>query len=257
MSWRKLHFSLAECGSAFSLSVCDGMLEAELRAAVAARLGALAGCERAATDLSWYLTLDGGDGAVVPLSPALPDGTRLLLQLDGPSPPRAVYTRDDCTRMLREAPPRAMLICALLRPFAQAHRQTAAWGEAAESVPIAIHELDAAAAEASAADASTRAFRRPRAMADASGELVEPQLIRAVEPCLLPLQLNHLLAPLPLPRRYMEARVSAHRVRIYRDVEAEEQQRLAEQRMWETERELTRARMASPSMTMTSSPHTS
>ena len=42
-----------------------------------------------------------------------------------------------------------------------------------------------------------------------------------------------------------------------RDVEAEEQQRLAEQRMWETERELTRARMASPSMTMTSSPHTS
>ena len=78
MSWRKLHLSLAECGSAFSLSVCDGMLEAELRAAVAARLGALAGCERAATDLSWYLTLDGGDGAVVPLSPALPDGTRLL-----------------------------------------------------------------------------------------------------------------------------------------------------------------------------------
>ena len=71
MSWRKLHLSLAECGSAFSLSVCDGMLEAELRAAVAARLGALAGCERAATDLSWYLTLDGGDGAVVPLSPAL------------------------------------------------------------------------------------------------------------------------------------------------------------------------------------------
>ena len=99
---------------------------------------------------------------------------RLLLQLDGPSPPRAVYTRENCTRMLREAPPRAMLICALLRPFAQAHRQTAAWGEAAESVPIAIHELDAAAAEASAADASTRAFRRPRAMADASGELVEP-----------------------------------------------------------------------------------
>merc|ERR550514_2706682 len=80
MSWRQLHLSLAECGSVFSLRVCDGMLEAELRAAVAARLGALAGCERAATDVSWYLTLDGGDDdAVVPLSPALPDGTRLLL----------------------------------------------------------------------------------------------------------------------------------------------------------------------------------
>ena len=47
MSWRKLHLSLAECGSAFSLSVCDGMLEAELRAAVAALGGgALAGSAR-------------------------------------------------------------------------------------------------------------------------------------------------------------------------------------------------------------------
>jgi hypothetical protein len=37
-----------------------------------------------------------------------------------------------------------------------------------------------------------------------------------------------------------------------RDVEAEEEQRLAEQRMWQTERELTRVRMASPNVTMDS-----
>ena len=105
--WRTLHLSVAECGSAFSLGVCDGMVAADLCAAVTRRLRALAGCERAAiaTEISWYLTLDGGDDAEVPLSPALPDGTRLVLHVPPAWRPLGASARHGSPRADRE--PRA------------------------------------------------------------------------------------------------------------------------------------------------------